>query len=128
VAAVFARLLAGGHMKDAPTVSGRSLREESRAKTSDVMPEHALASRGGFAILKGTLAPDGCVVKLAGSDKRLHTGPARVFDGEEAAFAAVQAGAIQKDDVIVIRGEGPVGGPGMREMLAVTAAIVGRGL
>jgi dihydroxy-acid dehydratase len=68
------------------------------------------------------------VVKLAGSDKRRHLGPARVFDGEEAAFAAVQAGAIEPGDVVVIRGEGPVGGPGMREMLAVTAALVGRGL
>jgi dihydroxy-acid dehydratase len=128
VSAVFARLLADGHMTDAPTVSGRSLSEESGARVSEVLPEQPLASRGGFAILRGSLAPDGCVVKLAGSDKRRHLGPARVFDGEEAAFAAVQAGAIQKGDVIVIRGEGPVGGPGMREMLAVTAAIVGRGL
>jgi len=88
----------------------------------------ARAPRGGFAILRGSLAPDGCVVKLAGHHKRVHEGPARVFDGEEAAFAAVQAGAIHKGDVLVIRGEGPVGGPGMREMLGVTAALVGRGL
>jgi dihydroxy-acid dehydratase len=128
VAGVFGRLLALGHMKDAPTVSGRRLAEEAKKVTSDVLPEKPLATRGGFAILRGTLAPDGCVVKLAGSDKRRHVGPARVFDGEEAAFAAVQAGTIQPNDVVVIRGEGPVGGPGMREMLAVTAALVGRGL
>jgi dihydroxy-acid dehydratase len=128
VAAVFGRLLATGHMQDAPTVSGRSLAAEAKPPTGNVVPDNPLAPRGGFAILKGTLAPEGCVVKLAGSDKRRHVGPARVFDGEEAAFAAVQAGAIAKGDVIVIRGEGPRGGPGMREMLAVTAALVGRGL
>jgi dihydroxy-acid dehydratase len=87
-----------------------------------------LKPRGGFAILRGTLAPEGCVLKLAGHDRMRHEGPARVFDGEEACFAAVQAGAIQAGDVVVIRHEGPRGGPGMREMLAVTAAIVGRGL
>src|SRR5262249_10555994 len=71
---------------------------------------------------------DGCVVKLAGHDRHRHTGPARVFDGEEAAFAAVQAGQIRPGDVVVIRHEGPRGGPGMREMLHVTAALVGEGL
>src|SRR4029077_5748519 len=75
-----------------------------------------------------SLAPDGCVVKLAGAGRQTFSGPARVFDREEAAFAAVQEGAIEKGDVVVIRGEGPVGGPGMREMLGVTAALVGRGL
>ena len=84
--------------------------------------------RGGFAILRGSLAPEGCVVKLAGHDRNQHTGPARVFDGEEAAFAAVQARRIQPGDVVVIRYEGPRGGPGMREMLGVTAALVGQGL
>jgi dihydroxy-acid dehydratase len=84
--------------------------------------------RGGFAILRGSLAPEGCVVKLAGHDRDHHAGPARVFDGEEAAFAAVQAGAIRPGDVVVIRHEGPRGGPGMREMLGVTAALVGQGL
>jgi dihydroxy-acid dehydratase len=90
--------------------------------------DHALKPRGGFAILRGSLSPDGCVVKLAGHDRQQHRGPARVFDGEEAAFAAVQAGAIKPGDVVVIRHEGPRGGPGMREMLAVTAALIGQGL
>jgi len=87
-----------------------------------------LAPTGGFAILRGNLAPDGCVVKLAGHARRNHTGPARVFEGEEPAMAAVLGKDIEAGDVIVIRGEGPAGGPGMREMLAVTAAIVGEGL
>ena len=87
-----------------------------------------LKPTGGFAILRGNVAPDGCVVKLAGHERRKHTGPARVFDGEEAAMAAVLAQEIQAGDVVVIRDEGPAGGPGMREMLAVTAAIVGEGL
>src|SRR6185369_5456851 len=88
----------------------------------------AIKPRGGFAILRGSLAPAGCVVKLAGHDRNSHSGPARVFDGEEAAFAAVQAGQIRPGDVVVIRHEGPRGGPGMREMLGVTAALVGQGL
>jgi len=79
-------------------------------------------------ILKGNLAPEGCVVKVAGHDLRQFTGPVRVFDGEEAAFAAVQQGVISRGDVVAIRYEGPRGGPGMREMLAVTAAIMGAGL
>ena len=87
-----------------------------------------LAPTGGFAILRGNLAPDGCVVKLAGHARRNHTGPARVFEGEEPAMAAVLSKDIEVGDVIVIRGEGPAGGPGMREMLAVTAALVGEGL
>src|SRR5204863_3660136 len=87
-----------------------------------------LKATGGFAILRGNIAPDGCVVKLAGHERRKHTGPARVFDGEEAAMAAVLAKQITDGDVVVIRNEGPAGGPGMREMLAVTAAIVGEGL
>ncbi|MBJ7608833.1 MAG: dihydroxy-acid dehydratase [Candidatus Dormibacteraeota bacterium] len=87
-----------------------------------------LKDRGGIAVLHGALAPDGCVVKLAGHDRRLHRGPARVFENEESCFAAVQARTIGDGDVVVIRNEGPVGGPGMREMLAVTGAIVGAGL
>jgi dihydroxy-acid dehydratase len=129
-------LLAAKLVHDVPTVSGRSLAAEAETATpptaSDkkvVLPlAQAKAPRGGFAILRGSLAPDGCVVKLAGHARHEFVGPARVFDGEEAAFAAVQAGSIHKGDVVVIRGVGPVGGPGMPEMLAVTAAIVGRGL
>jgi dihydroxy-acid dehydratase len=90
--------------------------------------EHPIKDNGGIAILRGNLAPDGCVVKLAGHDRNYHRGPAKVFEREEECFAAVQAGKIVKDDVVVIRYEGPVGGPGMREMLGVTAAIVGAGL
>jgi dihydroxy-acid dehydratase len=83
---------------------------------------------GGFAILRGNLAPDGCVVKLSGHDRMEHRGPARVFEGEEQAFKAVMAKSIQPGEVVVIRNEGPAGGPGMREMLHVTAALVGEGL
>ena len=81
-----------------------------------------------MAILRGTLAPEGCVIKLAGHEKRHHSGPAKVFEGEEAAFEAVTHGGVQEGDVVVIRNEGPAGGPGMREMLQVTAAINGAGL
>ena len=87
-----------------------------------------VVSRGGFGILYGNLAPEGCVAKLSGHERVRFTGPAAVFDGEEAAFEAVQSGAIGEGEVIVIRYEGPRGGPGMREMLAVTAALKGRGL
>jgi dihydroxy-acid dehydratase len=90
--------------------------------------EHPIKDNGGIAILRGNLAPEGCVVKLAGHDRNYHRGPAKVFEREEDCFSAVQAGKIVKDDVVVIRYEGPVGGPGMREMLGVTAAIVGAGL
>src|SRR5215470_929399 len=83
---------------------------------------------GSLVILRGNLAPDGCVVKVAGHERLRHRGPARVFDREEDAFAAVNAGKIRAGDVVVIRYEGPRGGPGMREMLGVTAALVGRGL
>jgi dihydroxy-acid dehydratase len=83
---------------------------------------------GGLAILRGNLAPEGCVVKLAGHERRRHTGPARVFESEEHAMQAVTDRAINAGDVVVIRNEGPAGGPGMREMLAVTAALVGEGL
>jgi dihydroxy-acid dehydratase len=87
-----------------------------------------LKPTGGFAILRGNVSPDGCVVKLAGHERRRHVGPARVFDGEEAAMAAVLGHELREGDVVVIRNEGPAGGPGMREMLAVTAAIQGEGL
>ncbi|HEY2656604.1 MAG TPA: dihydroxy-acid dehydratase [Solirubrobacteraceae bacterium] len=87
-----------------------------------------LSPEGGLAILRGNIAPEGCVVKLAGHERRLHVGPARVFESEEDAMAAVTSGKIEPRDVVVIRNEGPAGGPGMREMLAVTAAIIGAGL
>jgi len=87
-----------------------------------------LSPEGGLAILRGNIAPEGCVVKLAGHERRLHVGPAKVFETEEDAMAAVTSGRIEPGDVVVIRNEGPAGGPGMREMLAVTAAIIGAGL
>jgi dihydroxy-acid dehydratase len=119
---------------DAATVTGRTIGEHAaEARETEgqrvVRPlEEPLKPTGGFAILRGNIAPDGCVVKLAGHERRAHTGPARVFDGEEAAMAAVLGKEIQPGDVVVIRNEGPAGGPGMREMLAVTAALVGEGL
>jgi dihydroxy-acid dehydratase len=128
------RLFETGALADCPTVTGRSLRAEADAAVEHPAQEvvrpvaQPLSARGGFAILRGSLAPDGCVVKLAGHQRHVHEGPARVFDGEEAAFEAVQAGRIAEGDVVVIRHEGPKGGPGMREMLAVTAAIIGRGM
>jgi dihydroxy-acid dehydratase len=128
------RMLEAGLVRDAPTCTGRSLADETAgARATDGPPVFRPTSdpvkpRGGFAILRGSLAPEGCVVKLAGHDRDRHTGPARVFDGEEAAFAAVQAQQIRPGDVVVIRHEGPRGGPGMREMLGVTAALVGQGL
>ena len=87
-----------------------------------------LKRTGGLVILNGNLAPEGCVVKVAGHERMIHKGPARVFDREEDAFQAVQHGKIKDNDVVVIRYEGPKGGPGMREMLGVTAALVGAGL
>ena len=87
-----------------------------------------LKPTGGLVILRGNLAPEGCVVKVAGHERTRHSGPARVFDREEDSFKAVQNGEIKAGDVVVIRYEGPMGGPGMREMLGVTAALVGAGL
>lgn len=133
-ALVARRLMEAGLLKDGPTVTGRSLFNE--VKNAQEQPgqqvvrttDTAFKPRGGFAILHGSLAPEGAVLKLSGQDKDVFMGPARVFDGEEAAFEAVQKGTIKAGDVIVIRNEGPRGGPGMREMLAVTAAIQGQGL
>jgi dihydroxy-acid dehydratase len=132
---VLKRMLEAGVLHgDAATVTGRSIGEHAaEAQETDgqrvVLPlAEPLKATGGFAILRGNIAPDGCVVKLAGHERRAHTGPARVFDGEEAAMAAVLARQIEDGDVVVIRNEGPIGGPGMREMLAVTGALVGEGL
>jgi dihydroxy-acid dehydratase len=119
---------------DAPNVDGRSLAQVATAVVETpgqevVVPiETPLKPTGGLAILRGNLAPDGCVVKLAGHERLFHRGPARVFDSEEACFAAVKTRSIRPGDVVVIRYEGPAGGPGMREMLHVTAALVGEGL
>jgi dihydroxy-acid dehydratase len=119
---------------DAPTVDGRTIAEiASAAKETPgqqvVVPiATPIKPIGGLTILHGSLAPDGCVIKLAGHERRFQRGPARVFDSETACFAAVRAGAIVPGDVVVIRYEGPVGGPGMQEMLSVTAALVGEGL
>jgi dihydroxy-acid dehydratase len=135
VGLVIRELLRAGKLHgDAPTVDGRTIADLGAAavETSGqevVRPiDRPLKPTGGLAILRGSLAPDGCVVKLAGHERRHHRGPARVFDSEEACFEAVKAQQIRPGDVIVIRYEGPAGGPGMREMLGVTAALVGEGL
>ncbi len=132
---VLARLNEAGILNaDAPTVTGRTIGEhaDEASETAGqpvVRPlSNPIKATGGFAILRGNVAPEGCVVKLSGHERRKHSGPARVFDGEEAAMAAVLDHQIQAGDVVVIRGEGPAGGPGMREMLSVTAAIIGEGL
>jgi dihydroxy-acid dehydratase len=120
--------------REALNVTGLTIGEEvDAAEEAEGQPvvrplSNPLAPSGGFAILRGNLAPDGCVVKLAGHGRREHRGRARVFECEEDAFAAVKARSIEAGDVVVIRNEGPSGGPGMREMLAVTAAIQGEGL
>ncbi len=128
------RLMEAGLLTDAPTVTGDSLFSQftNAAETSGQQVIRTAADpvkqRGGFGVLFGNIAPEGCVVKLAGHDRMRVEGPAKVFDGEEACFEAVTHGGIVAGDIVVIRGEGPVGGPGMREMLAITAAIQGRGL
>jgi dihydroxy-acid dehydratase len=119
---------------DAQTVDGRTIAEIAAAATETegqqvVVPiETPLKPTGGLAILRGSLAPDGCVVKLAGHERLYHRGPARVFDSETACFEAVKERRIVEGDVVVIRYEGPAGGPGMQEMLSVTAALQGEGL
>ena len=118
----------------ARTVDGRTLGEiadqvvETPGQPVVVSIDRPIKPSGGLAILRGNLSPDGCVVKLAGHERLSHRGPARVFDSEEDCFAAVKSRSIEAGDVVVIRYEGPAGGPGMREMLHVTAAIVGEGL
>ena len=135
VALVLRRLLKAGLLHgEAMTVTGRTLAEEvedaTEAPGQEVVRslDDPLKPQGGLVVLHGNLAPDGCVLKIAGTARTFHEGPARVFEGEEPAFEAVQNGEIHEGDVVVIRGEGPRGGPGMREMLAVTAALSGAGL
>jgi dihydroxy-acid dehydratase len=134
--AVIARRLVDGKYVDGSvlTVTGRTFAEEAAQANETAGQEvirpldRPLKPRGGIAILRGSLAPEGCVIKLAGHDRKTHRGPARVFEREEDAMQAVTEGRIQAGDVVVIRYEGPRGGPGMREMLGVTGAIVGAGL
>jgi dihydroxy-acid dehydratase len=132
---VLSRLQEAGLLhEDAMTVTGQTVGEIAAAATETegqqvVRPlANPLSETGGLAILHGNLAPDGCVVKLAGYTRRKQTGPARVFECEEDAMEAVRTNSIKPGDIVVIRNEGPAGGPGMREMLAVTAALVGEGL
>ncbi|MGE3152897.1 MAG: dihydroxy-acid dehydratase [Nitrospiraceae bacterium] len=129
------RLLEAGLLhKDQPTVTGRTIGEEAQGAKETTGQQvlrplnNPIKPSGGLVILKGNLAPEGCVVKVAGHSLMKFSGPAKVFDREEDAFAAVQANQIKAGEVVVIRYEGPSGGPGMREMLGVTAAIVGAGL
>jgi dihydroxy-acid dehydratase len=135
IAVVAKRLLDAGVLhEDAQTVTGRTIGEHAREAQETpgqevVRPlDDPVKKTGGLAILRGNLAPEGSVVKLSGHERVHHRGPARVFECEEDAMAAVTAGGIVAGDVVVIRNEGPAGGPGMREMLAVTAALVGEGL
>jgi dihydroxy-acid dehydratase len=133
-AAVVAELIRSGHLDgDAPTVTGGTL---AGAVTGAAEPDgevifsadHPFENSGALHVLRGNLAPDGSVTKLAGTHRTRHVGPARVFDSEEVCAAAVRAGRIKPGDVLVTRYEGPAGGPGMREMLSITASVVGAGL
>ncbi|AKU97840.1 Dihydroxy-acid dehydratase [Labilithrix luteola] len=131
---VASRLLEAGLLQEASTVTGETLFELARAAQATpgeevVRPlDKPLNATGGLAVLCGSLAPEGCIVKLSGHERVRHRGPVRVFDHEQEAFDAIGRGAIRPGDVMVLRFEGPVGGPGMPEMLAVTAALVGAGL
>ncbi|MGI9071118.1 MAG: dihydroxy-acid dehydratase [Bryobacteraceae bacterium] len=129
------RLHDGGYVdSDVMTITGKTFREQVQSATEtpgqDVIRplDNPIKKSGGIVILKGSLAPDGCVIKVTGLDRTSQTGPARVFDSEEATMEAVMHGKIKAGDIVVIRYEGPKGGPGMREMLGVTGAIVGAGL
>ena len=135
VALVMKRLLEGGLLHaDTMTVTGKTLQDNvAAAETIDEQPiihrvDSPRSPTGGLAILYGNLAPEGAVIKVAGHQERVYQGPARVFDQEEAAFQTIQRREIKPGDIVVIRYEGPKGGPGMREMLAVTSALVGQGL
>jgi dihydroxy-acid dehydratase len=119
----------GSRTVDGSTISEIAARARETAGQEVLRPaDRPVSAHGGIAILRGNLAPDGCVVKLSGHDRVGHRGPARVFDSEGEAFAAVREGRVKAGDVVIIRYEGPVGGPGMQEMLSVTGAIVGAGL
>lgn len=120
---------------DMLTVTGKTMRQNLEEMHFDGKPQsivrdvsNPIHAQGGLVVLRGNLAPDGAVIKTSGISRLQHRGPARVFDSEEVAFAAVKEREIHAGDVVVIRYEGPKGGPGMREMLAITAAIVGQGL
>ncbi len=135
VPVLLSRLAEAGDLHtDALTVTGQTIGEVAASATEApgqevVRPlDNPLKAEGGLAILKGNLAPEGAVVKLAGTERTQQTGPARVFESEEECFRAVKEQKINPGDIVVIRNEGPAGGPGMREMLQVTAAIVGEGL
>jgi dihydroxy-acid dehydratase len=116
------------------TVTGKTLQDNMAAiqtiEDQDIIyqPDAPRSPTGGLGILYGNLAPEGAVIKVAGHQEKVYQGPARVFDQEEAAFRAIQEGQVREGDIVVIRYEGPKGGPGMREMLAVTGAIIGQGL
>jgi dihydroxy-acid dehydratase len=135
VALMAKRLLRVGLLHgDAMTVTGKTLQDNMAAietvENQDIIyqPEAPRSPTGGLAILYGNLAPEGAVIKVAGHQEKVYQGPARVFDQEELAFRAIQEGQVREGDIVVIRYEGPKGGPGMREMLAVTGALVGQGL
>ena len=135
VSLVAKRMLEAGLLHgDAMTVTGRTLAENvADMPTIDdqpviYRPDNPRGATGGLAILRGNLAPDGAVIKVAGHQEKVYEGPARVFEQEEPAFQAIQRGEINEGDIVIIRYEGPKGGPGMREMLAVTGALIGQGL
>ena len=132
--AVIRELVRGGHMDGAaPTVEGRTLADataDARQPDGEVVStlEEPFEPRGALHALRGNLAPEGSLVKLSGTTRRSHRGPARVFESEETCTDGVRAGLVEAGDVLVVRNEGPAGGPGMREMLSVTASVVGAGL
>jgi dihydroxy-acid dehydratase len=132
--ALIRELVRGGHIDGAaPTVEGDTLEGATRtgaAPDGEVLfpLERPFKPTGALYALRGNLAPDGCIVKLAGTERRVHRGPARVFDSEDECTDAVRAGVAQDGDVLVVRYEGPAGGPGMREMLSISSSVVGAGL
>jgi dihydroxy-acid dehydratase len=129
-ATLIRELIRGGHVDGgAPTVDGRTLAEATaEAPPPDGAVIGSFKPRGSLYALRGNLAPEGCVIKLAGTERRAHTGPARVYDDEESCADAVRSGRVAPGDVLIVRYEGPAGGPGMREMLSVTSSVVGAGL